>query len=231
MLKKQLQAGEKYGRLTILGCAGKTDYEFKHFNWLCKCECGSITTIRGTFLRTGKIIECRTCAINRRAKAGQKHGMYGTPEYYAWRSMIDRCHVETCANYRNYGARGISVCKKWRYSFVAFFKDMGFRPSSDMSLERIDNNRGYYKLNCRWATAKEQAYNRRTTVYIEYNGVRMILADWARKLNTGATSIKQMLKRGKSFSEVHDYYYRPEATRRQEEVRKLYEAGKLNQPE
>lgn len=91
----------------------------------------------------------------------EKHGMYMTSEYIAWRNMISRCHSKTSRAYKNYGARGITVCPEWRASLVVFYKDMGARPSKDHSIDRINNNEGYSKDNCKWSTRAEQTINRR----------------------------------------------------------------------
>lgn len=87
------------------------------------------------------------------------HGMAGTPIYQIWASMIQRCTNSKDKDYKDYGARGITVCKEW-LKFEAFFSDMGHRPEG-RSLDRRENDKGYSKDNCRWATAVEQANNRR----------------------------------------------------------------------
>lgn len=90
-----------------------------------------------------------------------KHGFHGMPEYLAWRMMIARCHRAAHIDYPEYGGRGILVCQEWREDFRSFFQHIGSRPSADHSLDRIENSRGYEPGNVRWATAKEQALNRR----------------------------------------------------------------------
>lgn len=90
-----------------------------------------------------------------------KHGMKGTKVYYAWLAMRKRCYLKTNASYKDYGARGITVCKRWKESFEEFYKDMGDPPSKSHSLDRKNNEGNYHKRNCRWATITEQNYNRR----------------------------------------------------------------------
>lgn len=96
-----------------------------------------------------------------RRKHGDCVGGKRAPEYITWRNMLKRCHNENDTAYDNYGGRGIRVCKRWRESYAAFLADMGRKPSSCHSIDRIRVNRGYYPTNCRWADAVTQANNKR----------------------------------------------------------------------
>jgi hypothetical protein len=93
-------------------------------------------------------------------KGNTKHGMYGTKTYNTWHSMKKRCKNKSEASFKHYGERGITVCEKW-LTFEGFYEDMGDRPDG-MTLDRIDNNKGYFKDNCRWASKTTQSSNKRT---------------------------------------------------------------------
>lgn len=106
-----------------------------------------------------------------------KHGKYGTPEYRAWRKMLDRCHNPRGRDYFRYGARGIFVCDEWRSDFTIFLSDIGLRPSSSHSIDRINNSLGYSAKNCKWATRKEQARNTRRNVFVNIFDEKLTLAE------------------------------------------------------
>ena len=112
--------------------------------------------------------------------------MYGTPEYRSWAHMKSRCNNKNTPDYINYGGRGIGYSERWD-QFALFFEDMGFRPSSDHSLDRIDNSKGYSKENCRWATSKEQNNNRRNVVL--HKG--KTLTEWASVLGIKRSTLAQ----------------------------------------
>lgn len=115
--------------------------------------------------------------------------------YSSWKEMNKRCYNKNCKAYSSYGARGITVCDRWRKSFKNFLEDMGFK-SKNLSLDRIDNNSGYFKENCRWATKKVQARNRRSNHLIKINEEIKSLAEWSEKTNLNSDLIKARLKYG-----------------------------------
>ena len=124
-------------------------------------------------------------------KTYTKHGLYQTPEYHTWEAMIQRCANPKNPGYCNYGKRGITVCKCW-LKFENFFADMGIRPKG-LTIERQDNNKGYYKKNCKWGTRTEQTINQRIRKDNK-TGVKGIWWDKLRKKYRVYIGIKNKVK-------------------------------------
>lgn len=131
-----------------------------------------------------------------------RHGMCDSAEYNAWAAMIQRCHNPNNPNFKNYGGRGISVSDRWRAGFSNFLHDMGVKPSSRHTLERVNNNEGYCAENCMWVTRKEQQKNTRSNRWITINGQRKTESDWAREKGIHSTTISHRIARGMSESEA-----------------------------
>jgi hypothetical protein len=131
----------------------------------------------------------------RERKETESHGYSGTKVYNVWRCMLQRCYYPEHGAYKIYGGRGITVCDKWRDSFLCFLKDMG-EPPDGMSLDREDVNREYSKENCKWATREEQANNRRSNTFVEFNGKRMTLAQWSRELGISVGAVLRRVAKG-----------------------------------
>ena len=155
--------GMKFNRLLVIKRIGGS-------LWECLCDCG-VGILTTTYqLKSGKTKSCGCYSKDRMTK----HGMEGTPTYNTWGHMLSRCRSETHKQYADYGGRGIAVCKEWE-RFEVFFADMGEKPEG-MSLDRIDNDLGYYKDNCRWADQKTQVRNRRNSPVVIWEGVEVSLA-------------------------------------------------------
>lgn len=136
-------------------------------------------------------------------KHGHATGGRLTAEYRAWQCMITRCENSNSINYAEYGGSGITVCERWRNSFAAFLEDMGLKPGPEYTLDRYPNPAGNYEPgNCRWATPKQQARNRRTNLLLTYNGQTKTLAEWAERTGFRGGTIKRRLERGWSVRDA-----------------------------
>ena len=121
-----------------------------------------------------------------------------TPEYQTWANMLYRCRTATAPQYPQYGDRGIGVCAAWE-SYGRFLRDMGKRPLGAASIERVDNSGNYEPANCRWATSKEQARNRRSNRMIEWRGRVMPMAAWAERVGLKYGVLQNRMRRGWSI--------------------------------
>lgn len=156
--------GLKFYRLTLIeGFSMDGVYRYR-----CVCDCGKEVVVKAHFLKeSGKTKPTKSCGcyrtdsiVNRSTKHGfSKRGMVDS-EYTSWNLMKDRCNNKNNKRYSDYGGRGISICERWE-SFENFIEDMGKKPSSKHSIDRIDNTKGYSKENCKWATKSEQGANKR----------------------------------------------------------------------
>lgn len=165
--------GEVFGRLTVVSL-----YAISPKRWTCQCACGATTNPRQESLRSGHTLSCGCL----RRDAAFTHRLTGHELYKTWANMKARCGCPTDGDYHRYGARGIRVCDRWSDSFPDFLEDMGPRPSISHSIDRIDNSKGYSPENCRWATTKEQARNRRSTRLLSHDGQAMSVAGWEEKM-------------------------------------------------
>jgi hypothetical protein len=155
-ISKNDLTGKTFGRLQVLSPHEKV--KNKTTIWLCKCSCGVIKTVRGSDMVQGKTQSCGCLALENRTSNG---GLSGTGIYNSWKSMLNRCENKNDPAYRNYGARGITVCDRWHDTSL-FVEDMGPRPEGT-SIDRIDNDGNYEMSNCRWADNYQQNSNRRNS--------------------------------------------------------------------
>lgn len=188
--------GQKFGRLLVIQKASPS--KSRGPRWLCKCDCGAFRIVSAYNLKTGKTQSCGCLHKEQVAHLNKKHGEFKTRLYRIWAGVVDRCENSKKPAYENYGGRGIVVCDEWRKSYEAF-RDWALVTgyADNLTIERINNDGNYEPNNCRWATRKEQARNRRRTHLI----LGKSLAQWAEE--TG-------IHRGTIRSRIVDFGWSPE---------------------
>lgn len=187
---------EKYGMLRLLSLSHVSN---KNIYALTLCDCG-----RESIMILNNVVKsnssCGCARMKAIAEKNKTHGMKGTRTYSIWHSMRSRCKNVNHPSYKDYGGRGIFIDKRWD-KFENFYIDMGDVPRGK-SLDRIDNDRGYSKQNCRWATSEEQCNNRRNSKLYLIEGKSMSLPQWCRDRKMPMTTVKNRILRGMSIQQA-----------------------------
>lgn len=182
--------GQRFKSLVAIRRVGR--HKKGHALWLCRCDCGKEVFVGSHHLRSGQRATCgKHAAVTVRYPS----------EYRTWCSMRQRCDNKNNHAYSHYGARGIKVCKRWRL-FKNFIADMGRKPYSNYSIERKNNNGHYEPGNCIWLPRTEQNRNTRQSVFVTYQGRRVLLSDIAIKLGLNPQSVLQRHRRGETLEDT-----------------------------
>jgi hypothetical protein len=166
----------RFGRLLVISFVDKKVLGRKYGTfWLCLCECGDTKVVRADRLKNGNVVCCDSCKVN----AHITHNGSKTRLYQTWKSMLYRVYNKKAHNYKHYGGKGLEVCKEW-HKFENFRNWALFNGYSDkLTIDRIDNGKGYSPENCRWILHEEQARNKSSNLYYTINGETKLLKDWA----------------------------------------------------
>lgn len=186
MNKKFDLTNKKFDRLTVISFNRTKN---RKIMWNCVCDCGNESVVLGTSLRIGKTRSCGCLSVEKVIERSTSHGMCKCKEYESWVGIKKRCTNKNSKDYKNYGGRGIKICERWLNSFENFYEDMGKKPTNKHSLDRIDNNKGYSKDNCRWATRKQQNRNTRMNVFYEFRGKKRTLVEISEITGINRTTI------------------------------------------
>ena len=182
--------GKRFGKLVVIEKAEPTCKTDKHIYWKCSCDCGNYSVVSGQRLRDNITKSCG--CIN--------DGKSYTRLYAIWKGIKSRCLVKNSSSYKNYGARGIVVCKEWLHDFHEFYEwAMKNGYNDNLSIDRIDVNGNYEPSNCRWVSIKVQNNNTRRNHYLEFNGNKKTIAEWSEILGIKQNTLLYRLRRGWSL--------------------------------
>lgn len=188
--------GRRFGKWTVLYKIEKGVEKRRNPAWMCRCDCGREERRRAIVLVRGESVRCGSCN-NAGNKGKTTHGGSKHPLYGVWKAMRQRCNNDWHPEYCRYGQRGISVCPEWNNDFAAFYEwALGHGYGRGLTIERIDNNAGYSPVNCRWATPKEQAYNRRDNHWVDICGKTKTITQWADENGIDCATLAGRIARG-----------------------------------
>jgi len=194
--------------LTVIKDAGRNNYG--KIIWECLCDCGNITFTYTHRLKAGLTKSCgclhKEQLINRNLKHGHSKAKNHTKEFSTWQNMKTRCLSPKSNHYKSYGGRGITICDRWLNNFNLFLADMGFAPTPNHSIERLNNDGNYEPSNCIWATEYEQQRNKNNNVKITYKGKEMIVSDFAKMIGVTHSMVAYFLKKGKNADYISNHY-------------------------
>lgn len=196
--------GQRFGMLVITYRAPNHSGRVR---WAYLCDCGGSGIATTSNLRGGASTSCGCRTIKALLSRNTTHGKSKSTEFKVWVNMLARCNNRNTPCFHYYGGRGIYVCERWN-DFSLFYADMGPRPSTKHSLDRIDNDGPYSPDNCRWATSKEQASNTRRNVFVELDNEVITAAEAARRTGLHIVTLLDRVHRG----EVGERLFRPAST-------------------
>jgi len=196
MKKHAVELGMKFGRLTVVRLSKKRGVRNRKI-YACRCECGNVKDVPRNSLASGNTRSCGCLFVERSLEGNTTHGLSHSPIYKTWVEMHRRCRTTDPKTSTHYLNRGITVCSEWK-DFKTFHYDMIGTWKPGLSIDRKNNNLGYSKSNCRWASFKEQMRNMSRNRLIEHDGKIKTASEWAETYGMKANTLFGRLYRGRS---------------------------------
>lgn len=182
--------GQRFGRLLVIERLGKKPgITGRAIYWLCECDCGSIVEVSGVELRRGNTVSCGCYSIDRSTIHNGRH----TRLYSIWGTLVKRCENNKYKGYKNYGGRGITLCKEWREfkNFQKWARESGYEDT--LTIDRIDNNGNYCPENCRWVDMKVQNRNKRSNRIISFGNDACCMSEWGERIGEKGQLIRDRI--------------------------------------
>ena len=175
-----VNVGSKHGRLLVLKFSHRDKHKAKHY--ICRCDCGNVCTVNIAHAKSGHTKSCGCFARERSRDAGKKskHNKINTRLYSIWAGMKTRCLNPNSDHKKWYYEKGIDICDEWKNDFMSFYNwSMKNGYANDLTIDRVNNNKGYNPENCRWANSTQQSRNKSHTIFVNFNGENKTLKEWS----------------------------------------------------
>lgn len=186
--------GKRFGKLVVVGLSNERTAD-RRYIWVCRCDCGNMKNVPSRSLKKGIT---RSCGCLAKRNYDVKSRLYSI-----WPGIKARCNNPNKKCYKNYGGRGIKVCDEWEKDYKAFHDwAIANGYTDDLTIERIDVNKGYSPDNCMWITIREQSRNKRNSRWISVNGETKLIGEWEKELGLSQGAIGKRLKNGWSIEDA-----------------------------
>ena len=197
--------GQRFGRITVVSFAGQNNH--RAAMWNCVCDCGASICVKGASLVSGHTVSCgcrrrEALKYTREKRMSEADGHSSTKLFYVWQKMLRRCETPTDKCYQYYGGRGITVCREWHNwaQFKAWAVSAGYQEG--LTIDRIDNGKGYCAENCRWVSMRTQNANKRNNIKLTLSDETHTIAEWAEILALPASVLYARRRLGWTTEEI-----------------------------